>query len=54
MTPRIETICVRDPQGRLVSLYAPNHIGSTESQLLEKAKAEAGKIQGTVIITRSK
>jgi hypothetical protein len=54
MPLRIKTIAVRDAHGQIIKFYAPNHIGSTETQLLEKAKAEASTIQGKVTLTYSK
>jgi hypothetical protein len=51
MPRRIQTIAVRDSQGQLIKFYAPNYIGSTETQLLEKANNEAKKLHGKVTLT---
>jgi hypothetical protein len=47
---RIKTIAVLDKEGKTVNVYAPNHIGSKESELKTKAQKEADKIGGTVRI----
>jgi hypothetical protein len=47
---RIKTIVVKDRDGKTVNFYAPNHIGSKEQELKDKAQKEADKIGGTVHI----
>jgi hypothetical protein len=46
----IKTIVVKDRDGKTVNFYAPNHIGSKEQELKDKAQKEADKIGGTVHI----
>lgn len=48
---RIRTINVVDESGKTVKTYAPNHIGSTEQKLLDKAEKMAEEVKGKVHIT---
>lgn len=45
---KIQLIIVRDSQGELVTCFAPNHIGSTAQQLLDKAHEMAKNLGGVV------
>ena len=45
---KIQLIIVRDSQGELVTCFAPNHIGSTTQQLLDKANEMAKNLGGVV------
>jgi hypothetical protein len=48
---RIQSIAVKDKNGKTVKFYAPNHIGNKEQTLKDKAQKEADEIGGTVQIT---
>jgi hypothetical protein len=47
---KYKIIAVLDKNGKTVRVYAPNHIGSKESELKAKAQKEADEIGGTVYI----
>jgi len=49
---RIKQIAVKSEQGKLLAWFAPNFIGSTEKQLLEKAEKIAREQGGKVEISR--
>lgn len=47
---RIQSIAVRDSDGKLINFYAPNNIGSSVKELFNKANKEAKEINGEVTI----
>jgi hypothetical protein len=47
---RIQSIAVRDSNGKLINFYAPNNIGSSVEDLFNKANKEAKEINGEVTI----
>lgn len=47
---RIESIAVRDSNGKLIDFYAPNNVGSTVKELFDKANKKAKEINGEVTI----
>jgi hypothetical protein len=49
-TKRIQSIAVRDSNGKLINFYAPNNIGSSVKELFNKANKEAKEINGEVTI----
>jgi hypothetical protein len=47
---RIRSIIVRDSNGEIINFYAPNNIGSTIKELINKANKSAKEVNGEVTI----